>query len=335
MRLKYRMYEKSRGDNPGVYCFLITLLILNLAVHINGLITGFTALAIFLPFFAGIAAFLFQVIRDRKPILQLYSKSYPYRKLKSYGWLSAFILFEFVLMRGVYTGQIPFQGEDLVVVTILFAGAIAYYHMFVRMKISLRFLFIGIFIPLAAIGVTLGLGSYLGILRFVLPAEKIGNTVFLNSLYWIIAAIFFQAVCEEPAFRGYLMQKLLNHGELYAVIISSSCYALWRILSGVFAGRCVDELLIMFSGNFITGAIFAILFIKGRNLLTSIICHGIIDGIWKSFFALEGNPGIRQYMEFSSPWTGASLAILWYLCLLAGLVLLTFIPRKKLSLGCG
>ena len=317
-------------NNSGIYCFLIALFVLILAINMYGLVTGFKTMVMFLPFFAGMTAFLFQVFCDKKPILQLYSKSYPYRKLKLYGWISAFVLFEFVLVWGTYTGQIPLQGEDLVVVNILLAGAIAYYHLFVRMKISLRFLFIGIFIPLTATGVTLGLGSYFGILRFILPAEKIGNIVFLNSLYWVIASMFFQAVCEEPAFRGYLMQKLLYRGELFAVIVSSACYALWRISFSVFAGKGIDEILILFSGNFITGAIFAILFIKARNLLASIICHGIVDGIWRSFFALEGNPGIRQYIEFSSSWTGTQLAILWYFCLFAGLVLLTFIPRKKL-----
>ncbi|GEM_PF-706858 len=317
-------------NSPGVYYFLTVLFVLTIAINMYGLITGFKAAAVFLPFFAGMTAFLFQVFYDRKPILQLYSKSYPYRKLKLYGWISAFVLFEFTLVWGMHTGQMPLQGEDLVVVNILLAGAIAYYHSFVRMKISLRFLFIGIFIPLAATGVTLGLGSYFGILRFILPVEKIGSVVFLNSLYWVIASMFFQAVCEEPAFRGYLMQKLLYRGELSAVIVSSACYALWRMSFSIFAGRGIDEILILFSGNFITGAIFAVLFIKSRNLLTSIICHGIVDGIWRSFFAFETNPGIRQYMEFCSSWTGTQLVILWYFCFLAGLVLLTFIPRKKL-----
>jgi len=324
------MNTEPGRHNPGVYYFLIVLFVLILAINMYGIITGFKALAVFLPFFAGMTAFLFQIFCDRKPILQLYSKSYPYRRLKLYGWISAFVLFEFVLVWGMHTGQMSLQGEDLVVVNILLAGAILYYHLFVRMKISLRFLFIGIFIPLAATGVTLGLGSYFGILKFILPAEKIRNIVFLNSLYWAIISMFFQMVCEEPAFRGYLMQKLLYRGELSAVIVSSACYALWRMSFSVFAGKGIDEILILFSGNFITGAIFAVLFIKGRNLLASIVCHGIVDGIWRSFFAFEGNPGIRQYIEFSSSWTGTQLAILWYFCLFAGLVLLTFIPRKKL-----
>ena len=70
------------------------------------------------------------------------------------------------------------------------------------MKISLRFLFIGILLPIAATGLTLGLGSYFKVLRFHLPAGGIGNIVFLNTAYWIMVSVFFQSICEEPAFRG-------------------------------------------------------------------------------------------------------------------------------------
>jgi membrane protease YdiL (CAAX protease family) len=329
------MNEEHGRNIFSISLFVIALSALTLGVHVHEAVTDFRSLVLLLPFFAGMTAFLFQAFLDRRPVIQLYSKSYPYRKLKLYGWISAFALFEFVLVWGIYTGQISLEGQDLVVVNILLAGAILYYHLFVRMKISLRFLFIGIFIPLAATGVTLGLGSYFNILRFVLPAEKIGNIVFINSLYWIIASIFLQTVCEEPAFRGYLMQKILYKGEFSAIMISSLFYAVWRVSFSVFAASGIDEIMIVFLGNLIAGAIFAILFIKGRNLLPSIICHGIIDGIWRSFFAVEGNPGVRQYIEFSSESAGMQLAGLWYFCLLMSLVLITFIPRKKFHTNYG
>jgi membrane protease YdiL (CAAX protease family) len=315
---------------PKAYYFPIALFALALFVNMYSFATGNMMPVVFLPFFAGMLAFLFQVFLDKRPILELYSKSYPYRKLKIYGWISAFLLFEFVLIWGMHTGQISLHGEDLISVNILLIGAIIYYHLFVRMKISLRFFFIGIFIPLAATGIALGLGSYFNILRFVLPEERIGRIVFFNSFYWVVTALLFQVVCEEPAFRGYLMRKFLYRGELSAILFSSLFYALWRILFSIFAGVGMYEICILFFGNLITGAIFAVIFIKGRNLLASIICHGIIEGMWRSFFAFGSNPGIRQYMEFYSPWSGAQLAILWYVCLLAGLVIITFVPRKTL-----
>ncbi|MDD5504371.1 MAG: CPBP family intramembrane metalloprotease [Candidatus Omnitrophica bacterium] len=319
---------RDKGVNP-VY-FILCLLMLALWVNVSAIRAGHKTLVMFLPFFAGLTAFLFQSLCDKKPILWLYSKSYPYRKLKAYGWISSFLMFEFILVWGMHTGQISFNGWDPVIINVLLAGAIIHYHLFVRMKISLRFLFLGIFVPLAATGLTLGLGSYFKVLTFVLPGDKIGNIVFTNSMYWVIVSIFFQAVCEEPAFRGYLMQKFLYKTEAHAIIISSVCYALWRTSFSLFDGNGMDEIIILFIGNFITGSIFAVLFLKSRNLLAPIICHGIVNGIWRSFFAFENNPGIGQYIEFVSPKAIFQFTILWYACLLIGLLLLLSIPRKKI-----
>ncbi|MFA5068862.1 MAG: CPBP family intramembrane glutamic endopeptidase [Candidatus Omnitrophota bacterium] len=320
----------SRGQGVNPVYFVLCLLLLALWVNIFVIRTGCEVLIMFLPFFAGITAFLFQALFDRKPVLWLYSRSYPYRKLKAYGWISAFLMFEFILAWGLRTGQISFNGWDPIIVNILLVGAIVYYHLFVRMKISLRFLFLGAFVPLAATGLTLGLGSYFKILTFILPGDKIGGVVFINSLYWVIVSVFLQAICEEPAFRGYLMQKFLHKTEARAVIISSACYALWRASFGLFTGNGIDEILILFLGNFITGSIFAVLFLKSRNLLAPVICHGIVNGMWRSFFALESNPGIGQYMKFVSPKTIFQFTMLWYICLLMGLALLVSIPRKKI-----
>jgi membrane protease YdiL (CAAX protease family) len=323
-------YDNSRR---GLYYFLFVVFALSLTVNIYGSFKGPRHIISFLPFFAGITAFIFQVFYDKKPLIHLYSKSYPYRRLKPYAWISAFILFEFILIWGLRTKQITLGGEDLTAVNILLLGAIVYYHLFVRMKISLRFLLLGMFVPLAAAGAALGLGSYFEILNFVVPSGNIGRTCFLNFIYWAMSAVFFQVVCEEPAFRGYVLQKVLHRGEIRAIVISALCYSLWRVMFTLFAGRGLEEIAVMFIGNLVTGAIFAILFIKGRNLLASIVCHGMVEGIWRSFFAATDNPGIGQYIEFAYAKAGVHLALLWYLCLLAGLVLLTFIPRKKLNIN--
>jgi hypothetical protein len=78
------------------------------------------------------------------------------------------------------------------------------------------------------------------------------------------------------------------------------------------------------------GIIFALLFVKSKNLLVAIISHGIMDGLYISFFASEVFPGIGQYIRFNVSDGGARLAILWFSSLFVGLILLTFIPRKKI-----
>lgn len=281
------------------------------------------------PFAVGALAFLFQTFLQHKPLIELYSKNHPYRKLKPYGVITAFLLFEFVLVWGLYTKQILAVGEELFGITLVFIGAIVYYHTYVRMKISLRFLFLAIFIPAITAGAALGLGSYFKILKFVVPATQIGNIVFLNTIYWILFYIFLQIVCEEPAFRGYLMQRLLDKGESFAILLSALIFAIWRSCFGLFSGMELAIILVMFIGNFITGAIFALLFIKGRNLLVAVLCHGIIEGLRSSMFAPGATPGIREYVRFLVPQAGVQLMFLWFACLFIGLILLTVTPRKK------
>lgn len=322
--------EKGRGF-VDVWIFLICAF--SVCFFINWLKASWqiTTWISFAPFAVGILAFSFQTFIQRKPLIELYSKNHPYRKLKPYGVVTAFLLFEFVLVWGLRTKQILIIGEDLFLITLIFIGAIVYYHVFVRMKISLRFLFLAIFIPTITAGAALGLGSYFKILKFIVPEAQIGNIVFFNTIYWILFYTFLQMVCEEPAFRGYLMQRLLDKGEIFAILVSSLIFAIWRICLVIFSGMDYAGILLLFSENLIMGAIFALLFIKGRNLLVAVLCHGIIDGLRESLLASSVNPGIRQYVEFLVPQAKTQLMGLWFLCLFIGLILLTFTPRKKSS----
>jgi len=322
--------KEERKRRLRIFCFIISALVISFSLNRYSVLRHTGTLMLLAPFCVGLLAFFFQLFIDKGPLIVLYSKSYPYRKLKPYGWLSAFLIFEFVLVWGLYTKQILLLGEDLFLVTILFIGVVVYYHIFVRMKVSLRFVFLAIIVPLIAAGTALGLGSYLNILQFVMPGKRIGDIVFFNSLYWIFLSIFFQVVCEEPAFRGYLMQKLLYKGELFAIIISSACYCLWRVPFSLFIASDMKEVIVLLCGNFITGILFALIFVKSRNLLVAILCHGIISGLQMSFFASSVNPGIMQYMKFLVPTAKTQLLIIWFVCLLIGLIFLTFIPRKKL-----
>jgi len=77
--------------------------------------------------------------------------------------------------------------------------------------------------------------------------------------------------------------------------------------------------------------ILGIVFVKGRNLLVAIICHGIIDGLYKSLTASSAHPGMRQYLDYLTPDGGTQLHLLWVTCLFIGLVLLSFIPRKNIN----
>lgn len=323
------MQQKQMERYSDVWVFVICVFFLSILINWFNTVKGIAIPVSIAPFGVGMLAFFFQLFINKQPLVELYSKGHPYRKLKPYGVLSAFLLFEFIIVWGLQTSQIMTTGNSLFLITVVFIGSIVYYHTFVRMKISLRFLSLAILIPAVGIGVALGLSSYFNIARFVLPAEKVGNIVLFNTIYWILFNIFAQMICEEPAFRGYLLQRLLSKGEAFAIVLSSLIYALWYIPFVMLSGQGILYILLALAGNFVMGAIFAILFIKGRNLLIAVLCHGIIDGIRDSLFVAGPHPGIRGYVEFISPKGDVKLAAIWFGCLLIGLILLTVVPRKR------
>lgn len=281
-----------------------------------------------IPISVGLLGFLFWVFVYRKPIAEIYSQIYPYKKLKLWGALSAFVFFEYIVVWGLYTKQLKLIYSHFYSIIVIFIGAIAFYFSFVRMKVSLRFLFLSIFVPVLALGSAIGLGKYFGFVNFLTPKEEIIKTIFLNTSYWIIFNILYLLVCEELAFRGFLMQRLIERGVTRAVIASSFIYAVWHIAITLFAGINISQGVLSFAENFIVGCFLALLFIKGKNLLIAAISHGIINGLKTSLFAGEKHPGLGQYFQMATPLTEPKFIMLWLGCLFIG-TMLVLITRQK------
>ena len=282
-----------------------------------------------IPIFTGILGFLFWIFVYQRPITDIYSQIYPYRKLKPWGWLSSFIFFEYVLTWGLYTKQLELVYENFYLIIVIFIGAIAFYFSFVRMKVSLRFLFLGIFIPILASGCAIGLGKYFGFIKFSLPKDDVVRVIFLNTLYWVLFNTLYQLVCEEPAFRGFLVQRLTEKGRAHAVIISSIVYATWHVIIILFPRIDISKVAICFLENFVIGCLLALLFIKGKNLLISAVSGGIIDGLNLSIFAGDRYFGLSQYFQMTQNLSELKFIILWLGCLAIGIALVLMIPEKR------
>ncbi len=254
--------------------------------------------------FLGVLGFIFWRVVYKKPIIEIYSQTYPYRRLKPWGVVSAFVLFEYVLARGLYSGNLKLDNEHFYYIIAIFIGTIAFYFSFIRMKISLKYLFYGIFIPLLAFGAAMGFGKYFEFINFSV----------LNIFYWVLFNILYQLVCEEPVFRGIIVKKLSLKGEKQAILISSVIFAMWHVIFMPVEG--IDFLKIVFNlgENFIVGCLLAVLFLKGKNLLIPAISHGIINGLKFGIFSGEGSYGFTM---------------LWLACLSVGTILLVTIPEKK------
>lgn len=279
---------------------------------------------------AGILGFTFWVFIYKKPISEIYYKGYPYRKLKVWGVISSFIVFEYILAWGLHSRQLQMTDQYLYSITVVFIGSIAFYFSFVRMKVSLRYLFLGIFIPILASGAVVGLGKYFGFINFSIPKENVTRIVLLNTCYWIIFNMLYHLICEEPAFRGFLTQRLLQRGKTQAIIVSSLIFAIWRISIGIFQGITVSQAAVSFFESFTIGCLLAVLFIKGKNLLIAAISHGIIDGLRISLFAGDRYSGLDQYFTIANvPFAELKFITLWISCLFIGVIIALMLPQKR------
>ncbi|MFH0732318.1 MAG: CPBP family intramembrane glutamic endopeptidase [Candidatus Omnitrophota bacterium] len=284
-----------------------------------------------IPIIAGLIAFFLWSLVHKRPIVEMYSKAYPYRKLKLWGGILAVLFFEYTLFCGLNTKQLQLTDQHLYSIIAVFAGAIAFYFAFIRMKVSLRYLFLGVSIPIFAAGCSMGMGRYFGFINFSSPAENVIKTVIINTSYWIVFSILYQLVCEEAAFRGFLMQRLISSKDkrARAVILSSLVFALWHITIGVFKGMNVAQGLVSFAENFVIGCFLALLFLKGKNLLISAISYGIITGLKISMLASGKYLGLSEYFSITTTASELKFILLWLGCLLMGVILVLTIPEKK------
>lgn len=281
-----------------------------------------------IPIIVGILGFLFWKAVNKKPALAIFSPIYPYKKLKLWAALSAFVFFQYILVWGLHSEQIKLEYAHFYSIIAVFVGCIAFYFSFVRMKVSLRYLCLAIFIPLLAMGLAIGIGRYFGFIEFFSPKENIIGLIFLNTIYWILFNILYQLICEEPAFRGFLTQRLMGKGQVRAVIISSFIFAAWHVAINLFASTDFIKGTAGFIESFIVGCLLALLFIKGKNLLIPAIAHGIISGLKISLFAGDKHAGLGQYFKILSPVSEFNFISLWLICLSLGVVLVIITPEK-------
>ena len=320
------MAKKSSTINVWIFIALVFIISLSIKyLSQKGINIPISAI----PIFVGLLGFIFWVFVYQSPIAEIYSRVYPYKKLKLWGAFSAFIFFEYILAWGLYTKQLELVYEHFYSIIAIFIGVIAFYFSFVRMKVSLRYLFLATFVPILALGSAIGLGKYFGFILFFTPQEDVVGIVFLNTSYWALFYILYQLICEEPAFRGFLVQRLMSRGRTQAIIVSSFIFATWHMMLNIFEKVNVSQLILGLPESFITGCFLALLFIKGKNLLIAAISHGIITGLKISLFAGNEHPGLSQYFQMIGPAAESKFIILWLGCLLIGTILVLVTPEKR------
>ena len=123
-----------------------------------------------------------------------------------------------------------------------------------------------VFIPVSAI-ISLSLLVGFGFINiYISIALNLGGTSIVfngvgSYILYIVTTAIVPAVFEEIFFRGYILENLREAGDIFAIIFSGLFFALFHLS------------LSQFVFQFICGIVFAIIKIKSKSIIPSIIAH--------------------------------------------------------------
>jgi len=109
------------------------------------------------------------------------------------------------------------------------------------------------------------------------PQEKVVQHFEQTRPDWYFAYFFFfsfvpAGFCEEMFFRGFVLDRLLVRGSLFAILVSSALHTslhMWYAeLLGVLS-------LPLYGSAFITFVFFGLVYVKSRNVLGLVLLHGL------------------------------------------------------------
>lgn len=157
-------------------------------------------------------------------------------------------------------------------------------------SLLLGFGFINIYISLAlnltGKGIVLtGLGSY---------------------IIYVITTGIVPAVFEEIFFRGYILENLREAGDIFAIIFSGLFFALFHLS------------LSQFVFQFICGIVFAIIKIKSKSIIPSIIAHFSNNFIILTLLYFKVNENFLLSPLYVSIGIVVCISLLLFICLLKG-----------------
>lgn len=105
-----------------------------------------------------------------------------------------------------------------------------------------------------------------------------GMATALQNNYWfyVFILLIFNPIFEELLFRKYVLERLLPHGETFAIILSAIMFALPHSIS-----QGIPQMFY----TFILGCVWSYVTVKSGKLRYAIVLHGI-SNLWGSFLPL-------------------------------------------------
>lgn len=130
-----------------------------------------------------------------------------------------------------------------------------------------------------------GIFSGFAVSVLTLPGTPGGNDAMDTSLPMVIAAVCAMAVSQEVLFRGILLQRLRQFGDLFAVISTALLYGLLAGGVSVFP--------------FYMGLCTGILCVKNQSIVASVlyrVVNGIVATYWLGFLPSVVGNGLSEFV---------------------------------------
>ncbi|MCR2807899.1 CPBP family intramembrane glutamic endopeptidase [Paenibacillus soyae] len=109
-------------------------------------------------------------------------------------------------------------------------------------------------------------------------------------VYLFLSQILLVAFVEETLFRGILIRLFAHKGARYAVLISSFFFGVTHALQAL-GGQSLEDTILQIVYAFAVGLVLALLVIKHRSIVLTIVFHGL-----HNFIIMTGHdPGTHLY----------------------------------------
>ncbi|MGO4698524.1 lysostaphin resistance A-like protein [Paenibacillus sp. 2TAB26] len=92
--------------------------------------------------------------------------------------------------------------------------------------------------------------------------------------YMLLSQLFLVGFVEETLFRGMMLRILMPKGKMTAVIVSSALFGVTHALQAL-GGQSIEDTLLQIGYAFIVGFVLAMLVVRNRAILLTILFHGL------------------------------------------------------------
>lgn len=128
---------------------------------------------------------------------------------------------------------------------------------------------------------------------FIMKESRIESFSYMETIPFIISALFLAPIKEEILFRGLLLRIFSKNNIKYGIFFSSL----------IFSFMHGED----FFSYFVGGLLLALVYIKSKSLYSSILCHSLVNITGLSIYFITKNNPVITYLEYRTTLLGTGI----------------------------